>query len=403
MKQSKYIALISFQLLIESLLFPLSATAQSSDTGSLSRTRSDMPGVAEIRSTGTETSHDAATPTILRQTRVELPRVMLIVFGKSSDDVIRIVEYLQLRMFELDVKFGVRWIRAKEPGNQSEIDIARSLMSEENLQLVFFWNASQRDTLYFVTADSGEIVERKIDDVGEESRPEAISIVVQTAIESLLESGELKPTETEVQPVEEPRENGAPISQSVKKPPLASVLRPAPKTPQLYAQMSYQLDSFNSTPTLLHTGNLRLGYQPSPFMRLYAGIGVSNHLFSEEDGIEMKQFRVPVEIGGLAMFNRSTVVIGAGASVLIVPVKNMPGATIEDADMKNAYWSQGVMAKLFIEFQYRFSQYFEFYTDLHLLMDVNMVTYKVKNGPTLFDEYRRVKPGFQAGITFFLF
>ena len=334
-----------------------------------------------------------------------LPRVMLLVFEPNSDEVLRIVETLQLHMFEVDVKFGVRWVKPPTNDYGRQLATAHKLIDEENLQLVFFWNSTDRNVLYYIGAESPDPMKRKIDDVGDESRPEAISIVVQTAIESLIEYGET--TDEPPQETPQPKNQTEPKKHVEKKstPPRANRVRSSrPRKPHIYSQLGYSLDFLNSVPDVLHAGNIRIGYQPIPAVRAYMGIGFTSQITSREDDVFMKQLRLPIEIGALAMLSRSSLVIGGGGAFLIVPVRNSPGKQIDDPDMKNMYWSQGVMMKIFLECQYRFSEYFEIFADIHLLVDLNMITYSVPpDGPVLFDEYRRLWPGFQVGITFFIF
>ncbi|MBN2715482.1 MAG: hypothetical protein JXX14_06480 [Deltaproteobacteria bacterium] len=333
---------------------------------------------------------------------VNFPRVMLIVFEDNSSEVLRVVENLQLRLFELDIKFGIRWIQLADPDIGNQTLAAQSLMTTENLQLVFFWKAGTRDMLYFLDTDSTSPITRRIDDVGEESRPEAISIVVQTTIESLLESNAFAPPTTPRVTPPRPR-----LDATVSMPAPPSALPSSPpksrRSGRVYLQTGYELDSLNSQPTLLHTVNFRLGFQPVPLLRSYLGLGISSHLSSRENDFETRQNRLPIELGGLAMIKRSALIMGGGAALLIVPQKNTPGSTAENAYMRKSYWSSGVMTRLFFECQYRISRNFEFFANIHLLINMNMVSYNIENGPVLFDEFRRLWPGFQVGITFFLF
>ncbi|MBN2529321.1 MAG: hypothetical protein JXR76_23235 [Deltaproteobacteria bacterium] len=336
-----------------------------------------------------------------------LPRVMLLVFEQSSEDVLRIVENLQMRMFDVNVKFGVRWIKPPTVDFEFQLKTARRMLEDENIQLVFFWRALERDILYYQMPEDARPSERNIDDVGEESRPEAISIVIQTAVETLLDSGKLSAPGAS-SPARRPAVQTAPAKSLATALPEISEKSPnAPirsrRYPHIYIQMGYEPNWVNSKPVVLHGGALRLGYQPVKTFRGFLGIGVTDYLVSSESGFSMKQLRIPIEIGLVGIVRRADLAVGFGGSFLLVPVQNSPSTGVDDTELKKPYWSQGVMLKTFIEFQYHISRYFELYADIHLLTNLNMVTYEVTNGPILFDEYHRFWPGMQVGIAFFLF
>ena len=333
----------------------------------------------------------------------QLPRVMLLVFEDTrNEEVLGIVETLQLRMFDVDVKFGIKWIKPPTDDLAIQVAAARSLLKEEHIQLTIFWNGSRRDTLYYLMNDTDELMQRPIRDVGSESRPEAIAIMVQTAVESMLDTRKLEDSMDE--PVVIAPETVPPSEQriiTVRSPRRRSHIRG--RFPDFYMQLGYELNAVNSTPTVLHGGNIRLGIQPFPPLRGFLGIGAVSRRTSRETGFEVKQLRFPVELGLLSRFRHGDLAFGGGMSFLLVPLKNTPATQNVSAELKSSYWASGMMLRFFLECSYRIHEKIELFANVHLLLDLNRVTYKVQNGPVLFDEYNRLWPGLQAGITFLLF
>ncbi len=333
----------------------------------------------------------------------QLPRVMLLVFEDTrNEEVLGIVETLQLRMFDVDVKFGIKWIKPSTDDLDVQVAAARSILAEEHIQLTIFWNGSKRDTLYYLMNDTDEPMQRPIRDVGSESRPEAIAIMVQTAVESILDTRKLEDSTDE--PVVIAPESVPPSAQRIiaVRPPRRRSYTGG-RFPDMYMQLGYEMNAVNGTPTILHGGNIRLGIQPVPRLRGFLGFGAVSRRTSQEMGFEVKQLRFPIELGLLSRFRHGDLAFSGGMSFLLVSLKNTPATQNASAELKSSYWASGLMLRFFLECSYRLHEKIELFVNVHLLMDLNKVTYQVQNGPVLFDEYNRLWPGLQAGITFLLF
>ena len=362
--------------------------------------------------TGDPSAHPVSEPSSQRETggayrksatASSIPRVVMLVFEKSRDEeVLSIVETLQVRMFDVDVKFGIRWMKPPTDDYATQLSTARALLARESVQLVIFWSTPSRDTLNYVMAEEDAPIQRSIRDVGNESRPEAMAIMVQTAVESLLETNQ--PEDVDASPViVSPQPSRVPEQRIIKVSNRRRRISGTVYFPDMYIQMGYELDAANTDPTFLHGGNLRLGFQPAPAFRSFLGVGVVARHTSSELGFEVKQLRVPIELGFFGRYRRGDLAFGGGGSYLLVPLKNSPDTRNSSAALKSAYWTSGMMLRFFLECSYRFHEQIELFVNFHLLVDLKMLTYEVKNGPVLFDEYERLWPGMQAGITFLLF
>lgn len=328
-----------------------------------------------------------------------LPRVVVLVFQPSDDETLLIVENMQSRMFEVDVKFGVRWVKPPIAAFEEQLVHAKKFLTDEKVDLVIFWHSFERDILYYVLPNEKIPLEREIITVAEISRPAAMAIIARTAVESLLDSEKLRSSHAngQIHP------SLTPPAPPQQKTPQRSFPQNSRTAPLVLVQAGYQLTIPRGAPTLVHSGMFRFNLQPLSFLRGFVGIGVSSHLESQEAGIKMEQSRVPMEIGLLGVFRRKKMTFGGGSAFVFVPTKNVVHSDNDAAVVTKPYWSNDVMFKFVLEAQYQFYPRLSFYGDFFLLVRPNMISYEVQDGPVLFDEYRRIWPGLQVGMTVSLF
>ncbi|MBN2674638.1 MAG: hypothetical protein JXX29_23355 [Deltaproteobacteria bacterium] len=332
-----------------------------------------------------------------------MPRVMLLVFQPRSDETEQIVENVQARMFEVDVKFGVRRVTPAVEGYDARLAVAKQQLQSENLQLVIFWEESETDVLYYLLPQSDTPLRREIEYAGETRRPDAFAIISQTAVESLLDAGQLQMTSSQPPPAK--KTPSPPPTPNTPKPASNSESRetPKPHVPHGDVRLGYELSIPGGAPAILHTGWAQFGIRPFSHIRFFAGAGVSSTLSSTQAEVEVRQRRIPIELGLAAVVEKNKIHMGMGGAFVLVPLKIDAQSTNSEAVLKAPYWGVGAMVKLNAEILYRVGRDFALYADLILLVNVDMVSYEVRDGPVLFDEYRRIWPGFQAGIAIYLF
>lgn len=350
---------------------------------------------------GEEASAEVASPE--SQPRVvtsSLPRVVLLVFEEGNQDALQVVENIESRMFEVEVKFGVRWMKPPTENLTSQIDQARAFLTERRVQLAIFWNSKQRDILYYLMQGESEPIERKINDVGEMSRDDAIAIISRSAVESLLDTGALQ-SPTVSSPVHASPSNAAPTAAAQKvQPKVAREIIVTSRSPKVVFQLGYELTLPAKPPAFLHTGNIRVNLEVLSFLWIFIGGGISKPLWSEESDFQLRQFRIPIELGASVTWTRNRWQVGGSVAMVAVPTKYSPQTKVQTVVLKEPYWKQNMLMKFFFTMSYFWGQRFGIYADIVLLIDLNKVSYKVEGGQSLFDEFYRLWPGIQLGIVF---
>ncbi len=310
------------------------------------------------------------------------PELVFMVFAVRDRDSMRTVQNVRERLFDVPVDVRVRWVET--PTDPLE----RAAMADEELRLsgaslVFYLEEDSIARAYYLLPRDGQPrrLVRRLDGTGDLGTGDAMALITLTTVELLLDTGELTPP---------------------PPPPPRPAAVAAPEPARFFADAGYRFIAASARPDISHGGSLRLSLRFFKPLRAFVAAGFATPLTSSEDGVQVSSAYYPVTVGLAAMGKKGRLSAGGALGAVFSAIYRTPRATA-DYDVRVPYTGFEFAIEATAAVELEVAPHVALFAGPVLQVIPARAVCVVKDGPVLFDEYRRVRVGFTAGVQFFAF
>jgi hypothetical protein len=304
-------------------------------------------------------------------------------------ETVRTQEYrsiLENAFFQMDgmpVLLLPRWVVAFPGDEGGRRSTAQDILNGESVDGVAWCRLEAPERLYLLyrAGGSSRLVVRELSGTGREGVEDAVGLILRGTVEALLEERKLVASALPV---------------AAPSPPPAEPPSPARR---MEADLAWALQLVSAQPRFSHGFRLSLGWSFVPALRGFAGMGFAGPVESSGDTAAVTVRRVPFFVGlGLSKILRQWR-IGVSAAAVAALEHARPRALDASVTVTGSTTRAAFSAELLLVAHYRIRRRLALFTGAGVEAFFDRHTYRVINGPVLYDDIWPVQARFLVGLS----
>ena len=306
-----------------------------------------------------------------------------------------VAEALRAQFADAKTRLVVRWIDAMPAGVPDQEKIAAGVSVETGAVAVFWYDLAAADNVYFYLAssDTSRVLVRKMEDMGEGGRADALAIITRTAVDGILQGGVIGVARPAAPPAPRPVE-GAPTP-----------VVPVPEKTdgprrRLSADAAYTVSILSTELGAAHGVNLSVRLRLVDWFGAFFGYSVFYPFTARAPGVELEVARHPFHLGVYGMSRDSRWSLGWGANLTVDAAKLSPRSLSADISVVAPFWEVKLSAELVLRAEVRLVDALSLFVAAGAEAIFEHVEYRITDGPDLMRDMWHVQPRFWLGAVF---
>jgi hypothetical protein len=324
-------------------------------------------------------------------------KVVLLIPETDADDAVAVLENTRSQVVDLPVPVTVSMLRVANlpPETRAQQTLAEAIMGETGAGAVFWYDTSASMQVRFIyqSEDGIQSVIREFKGSGKDGIADAIGLIAGGTIRFLVRQGAFR----------KPSPPPAPRHQTQEK-----KVAPAPPDTQnryqavaIIGKLAYVAQLATLDPTVTQGGRLSLGVSFYQIWRFSFGLELFTPVESREDEVIFERLRFPLHIGVGLMATIGKWHLGGGVSAVFSTARHTPSSRNERIVVEEKTYRFLCTMELLAQAELELTDHFGVYTGLGAELFFQKVTYRIEDGPTLFEEYLRVQPKLLFGVVLY--
>jgi len=244
--------------------------------------------------------------------------VILIVPDSRKDDMISVVRAVQSQLSDLDVILKLHSVKKLADSPSLQMEEAGEISKEYEAVAVFWidFTTKGRGLLYIVSEMGEQTALRRISESEEESRAEAIAVIVRASLRELLITGNLS------MPAEKAAETQSPVQVlktniTIRQSGKLDVGSTGERRTWIYQELAYALYVHSGDHPAVHGLNVGFGVNITPRISLAAGYTVQAPVIHDGESATIQLERHPASIGPRIHFYEEIINLKASIPLII--------------------------------------------------------------------------------------
>lgn len=244
--------------------------------------------------------------------------VILVVPQSRKDEMMSVVRAVQSQLSDLDVILKLHSVERLAQGPALQMEEAGKISMESGAVAVFWieFSAGGQSLLYIVSEMGRQTALRRISENEEESRAEAIAVIVRASLKELLMTGSLS------LPDEKPAEKQSPVQMlktdvTIRQRGKLDVKDTEERRTWICQELAYALYVHSGDHPAVHGLNVGFGVNILPRISLAAGYTVQAPVIHDGESATIQLERHPASIGPRIHFYEGIIRLTASISLII--------------------------------------------------------------------------------------